>query len=249
MGRRPDVSDRWFTSDVCNAQKHSITLSSKNTTCMLWHVVKSHTYKVLKEKFVLILLVMEPVCWQSSHLLLEHPHSVLAWGDHLFFCLYAKKRSFVSLLRPTQPCHPYLFLALSHMKGCCPLCWVDLFFPLFHQIRNVLNEKWEGRSRQSMTLLGPVVRAGLQETYTQVWSTLEGFYIQRQIGMKWNVLERNGIMVSPQVNGWADRSPGWGLLLAVATAITWGAAPCWGFYHEHTSWWFSWPIGFWWLCW
>lgn len=50
---------------------------------------------------------------------------------------------------------------------------------------------------RSVTLLGPVFWLGIRDSHSGVKE--EGLYIQHQIGMKWNVLERGGVMVPPQV--------------------------------------------------
>ena len=66
----------------------------------------------------------------------------------------------MSLYSDPLTSHLYLFPALLHMIGRFPLCPVDLFFPLFHQTRNVLNEKWKvGPGQQPGS--GP--RAGFPE--------------------------------------------------------------------------------------
>lgn len=93
-------------------------------------------------------------CWRGSLLWFcgswgqcAGSHITCFWGTYILskpketicfdFVFLQRKDPLCRCTQTHSPSHPYLFLALSHMKSWSPLCQVDLFILLSHQTRNV----------------------------------------------------------------------------------------------------------------
>lgn len=176
-----------------------------------------------KKKLALDLWLAGLACWQSSHWLLEHPHSVLTLGHLWFwFCLFANNKI---LCVASSLLHSGLFLELTHVVGWFSRGLPDWCSPLFQKIGDRSHGKWRGGGSPipgcrfswvwfvSDPLLGLDIRdASSAPTSCRIGFTVgdkpwrEGSPAEQQIIMKWNIWERGKrVCAQPELVVWLEQ--------------------------------------------